>query len=91
MSGNRTRLETQPLIERAADQQDGDEHNGCVEISMLGVMDGFDQRHRQREYHANADRDIHIDAAGAQRPKSRAEERLAGIGRGGNAINADSQ
>ncbi len=81
IAGDRAGALPHLLIKEPPRQQEGEQHDRCIEISVLGVIDGFHQRHRQCQDHADRDRHVHIDAAGAQRLPGRFEERLAGIGR----------
>jgi hypothetical protein len=55
------------LIEEAADQEKGQEHDRRVEIGVLGVIDGLDQGRAERQDDADRDRHVHVDASGAQR------------------------
>ena len=82
ISGDRACSPPHALVEIAPYQQECQQHDRRIEIGMLGVVHGLDDRHAQRKNDADADRNIHIDVARAQRAKRRPEEGLARIGRG---------
>ena len=68
------------LVEIAATQQEEDQHHRRVEIGMLGMIGGLDERHAECQQDAERDRHVHVDLADAQRRQRAAEERLPGIG-----------
>ncbi|OIQ66393.1 hypothetical protein GALL_520380 [mine drainage metagenome] len=81
ISGNRPRSPPHALIEIASNKQKSKQHDRRIEIGVLGMIDRLHDRHTQRQQNADADRDVHIDVARAQRPIRRPEERLPRIGR----------
>ncbi len=82
IAGHRAGSPLHVLFEIAPDQEEGEQHDRRVEIGVLGMADGLDDRGRERQDDADADRHIHVDVAAAQRVEGGAEEGLAGIGRG---------
>ena len=70
------------MIEIAAGQQEGEQHQGSVEIGVFGVVNRFRHRHRERQHDADADRHIHVGVARPQGAQSGLEERLPRIGSG---------
>ena len=48
---------------------------------MFGVVNGFDHRHRERQYNADADGNVHVGAACPQRAVGGSEKWLSRIGR----------
>ncbi len=81
IAGDRAGPPPHVLVEEAADQEEGQQHDRRVEICVLGVVDGLDHGHAEREDHADRDRHVHVGRLRRQRAPGRAEERLAGIGR----------
>ena len=49
IAGDRAGPPPHALVEVAADQQEGQQHDRRVEIGVLGMMDGLDHRHAERE------------------------------------------
>ena len=62
VSGHRPRLAAHALIEIAAGQQEGEQHQRGVEIGMFGVVNRLRHRHRERQHDADRDRHIHVGA-----------------------------
>ncbi len=83
VAGHRARLAAHALIEIAAGQQEGEQHQRSVEIGVLGVVDRLGHRHRERQHDADRDRHVHVGVARPQGAPCRPEERLPGIGRRG--------
>ncbi len=55
------------MIERAADQQEEQQRDRGVEISMRSVMDGLVEAHAEGQKHADRDRHVHVGPAAADR------------------------
>ena len=68
------------LVEIPADQQEEDQHRRAVEIGVLGVVGGLDDRHAERQHDSQRDRHVHVDRAGPQGPQRALEEGASGIG-----------
>ena len=82
IAGQRPRLAAHGEIERAAGQQEEEQHDGAVEIDVVRRDRRLVERHAKRQQHAERDRHVHVDAAALERAQRALEERLAGIGRG---------
>ena len=70
------------LLERAPDQQEGEQHQGGIEIGVFGVIERLDNRHAERKQNADGDRHVHVEAARFDGADRRMEERPARIGGG---------
>ena len=63
------------------DQQEGEQHQRRIEIGVFGVIERLDDRHAEREQHADRDRHVHVEAARPDGANRRVKERPARIGR----------
>ncbi len=66
-------------IQRAACQQEEQQHHCAFEIGMAAAGDGFVQTETRRQDHANRNRHVHVGAPVAQRHPGAGEERPPGI------------
>ncbi len=82
IAGNSARAPAHRLFEGAPDQQEGEQHQGRVEIGVLGMMPRLDDRHAERQKHAHRDRHVHVEPAGHDRADRRLEERTTRVGGG---------
>ena len=80
VAGDRAGLASHRVIERAPDQQEKQQHDGGVEIGVLGVVGGFHHRHAEGQDDAERDRHVHIQRARFERAPGARKERPAGIG-----------
>ena len=61
IAGDRARLAPHGMVEVAAAQQEEQQHHGGIEIGVLRRGRGLDQRHAEREHHAERDRHVHVE------------------------------
>ena len=72
-------------IERAARQQEQQQHQRAIEPGVVAAGHGLIEAERGGQGDADRDRHVHIGAPVLQRAPGRGEERLPGIGDGRNA------
>ncbi len=66
-------------VEATPRQQEEQQHHRPIEPGMFAAADGFEQAHRRRQQHADADRHVHVGAPLPERSPGGTEEWLARI------------